>query len=45
MEQINKLGMDSFIAYFSEIIFKCSEIKYHEKTGKVSKIVFESTKE
>lgn len=45
MEQINKLGMDSFIAYFSEITFKCSEIKYHEKTGKVSKIVFESTKE
>ena len=45
MEQINKLGMDSFITYFGEITFKCTQVEYHEKTGKIAKMIFESTQE
>lgn len=42
METIYKLGLDSFINYFGTVNFKCTEISYHEETGKVSKLCFES---
>ena len=43
MEQINSLGISSFIEYFGNINFKCTNIKYHSKTGKISEMVFEAT--
>ena len=43
MEAINELGMSSFTAYFAEVKFNCKEIKYHESTGKISYMLFEST--
>ena len=43
MERINNLGIDSFIEYFGVISFKCTDIKYHEDSGKVSTMTFEAT--
>ena len=43
MEQINSLGINSFIEYFGAIKFKCTNIKYHSKTGKISEMTFEAT--
>ncbi len=43
MERITNLGIDSFIAYFGEVGFKCTDIKYHEKTGRVASMIFEAT--
>lgn len=43
MENINKLGMESFTSYFGGIKFKCTNITYHEETSKVSTMTFEST--
>lgn len=42
MESIKEIGMESFTEFFGEVKFKCSDIEYHEKTGKISKMVFES---
>lgn len=41
MEAIEKVGVTGFISNFNLIKFKCSNIEYHEKTGQVSKMVFE----
>ena len=43
MERINNLGIDSFIEYFGVVSFKCTDIKYHEDSGKVSTMTFEAT--
>ena len=43
MEQINSLGLDSFTEYFAEVKFDCTEVKYHEETGKVSYMLFNAT--
>lgn len=43
MERIREIGMESFTEFFGEVNFKCTDIEYHEKTGKISKMVFEST--
>ena len=43
MENINKLGMDSFTSYFGVIKFKCTNISYHEETSKIASMTFEST--
>lgn len=43
MEKINALGMESFIEYFNSVDFKCVDIQYHEKTGRVSQMTFEAT--
>ncbi len=43
MEKINALGMENFVQHFGIIDFKCTEIKYHEKTGKVATMTFEAT--
>lgn len=42
METINSKGMSSFIENFSTVDFKCSDIQYHKKTGRVSSITFEA---
>lgn len=41
METLQKVGMNRFIDNFNLISFKCSKIEYHEKTNKISKIIFE----
>ncbi len=43
MERINNLGINSFIAYFGEVNFKCIGIEYHKKTGKIASMTFEAT--
>lgn len=42
MERINDLGLNSFISYFGEVSFKCTDVKYHEKTGRISSMTFEA---
>ncbi len=41
MEAIYNSEMTEFVKNFSLIKFKCISIEYHQKTGKVSKLVFE----
>lgn len=41
MEEIYNNKIRSFVQNFNLIKFKCTSIQYHEKTGKVSKLVFE----
>lgn len=45
MERINDLGINSFVAYFGEVSFKCTDVEYHEKTGRISSLTFEATEE
>lgn len=42
MERIVEIGMESFTEFFGEVDFKCTGVEYHEKTGRVSKMTFES---
>mgnify|MGYP000029062588 FL=1 len=41
MEEIYDSGTTTFMQYYNQIRFKCSNIEYHEKTGKVSYMYFE----
>lgn len=41
MERIKEIGLESFVAFFGEVEFKCTQIEYH-KNGKISKMTFES---
>lgn len=41
MEEIYNNEMAAFVKNFNLINFKCTSIEYHEKTGKISKLVFE----
>ncbi len=34
-------GIQEFVEYYSKIKFKCTEIEYHKKTGKVKYLYFE----
>lgn len=45
MEQVHDNGIAEFVKNFNFIKFKGSNIEYHKKTGKVSKIIFEETEE
>lgn len=42
MERINELGLNSFISYFGEVSFKCTDVTYHEKTGRIASMTFEA---
>jgi len=42
MERINSVGMNSFIEYFGDVKFECTDVKYHEKTGRISELIFKS---
>lgn len=42
MERIKEIGLESFVEFFGEVDFKCTDIEYHEKSGKISKMTFES---
>ncbi len=41
MEEIYNNNIAKFVQNFNLIKFKCTSIEYHEKTGKISKLVFE----
>ncbi len=41
METFYKGEMKNFVQYYGEILFKCTKIDYHEKTGKVKFLLFE----
>lgn len=41
MEEIYNKEIANFVQNFNLIEFKCTNIEYHEDTGKVSKLVFE----
>jgi len=41
MEEIYNNKIASFVQNFNFISFECTSIEYHDKTGKVSKLVFE----
>jgi len=41
MEEIYNNDITKFVQNFNIVEFKCSEISYHKKTGKISKIVFD----
>jgi len=41
MEEIYNNKITSFVENFNYISFKCTNIEYHIKTGKVSKLIFE----
>lgn len=41
MELIYNNSTQNFVKNFNIILFKCSNIDYHKKTGKVSTIIFE----
>lgn len=45
METIYNGGIQNFINYYSNIKFKCVEIKYHESTNKVKYMLFEQITE
>ena len=40
MERIKEIGLESFVEFFGEVDFKCTNIEYHEKSGKISKMTF-----
>ena len=41
MEEIYNKDTDEFVKHFSLENFKCKSIEYHNKTGKISKMLFE----
>ena len=41
MEEIYNGGTSTFVQYYNQIKFKGMQIEYHEKTGKVSYMLFE----
>lgn len=45
METIYRGGIQNFINYYSNIKFKCIEIKYHNSTNKVKYMLFEQITE
>lgn len=45
METIYNSGIQNFINYYSNIKFKCTNIKYHDSTSKVSYLFFEQITE
>ena len=44
MEEIHKNNLTEFVKNFNTIKFKCINVEYHKKTGKISKIIFEELK-
>lgn len=44
MERIKEIGLESFVAFFGEVKFKCTDMKYHSN-GKISEMTFESLEE
>lgn len=45
METIYNGGVEQFVQHYGNIQFKCTNIEYHKKTGKVSYLYFEQISE
>jgi hypothetical protein len=45
METLYNGGVEKFVQYYGNIQFKCTQIEYHKKTGKVSYLYFEQISE
>ncbi len=45
MEQLYKAGLTEFVKNFNVITFVCTNIEYHNQTGRISKIVFTQLEE
>ena len=45
MEEIYNKNTAEFVKYFNLEKFRCAKIEYHNKTGKVSKMLFEQVEE
>lgn len=43
MEEIVQADMNSFIRLFGEVEFKCTNLTYHESTGRVATMTFTAT--
>ena len=43
MEQLVVTGLTDFTRYFGEVEFKCTDVKYHSSTGRISEMVFAAT--
>ena len=43
MERITQLGTNAFVEYFGAVSFKCTNIEYHEDTGRIASMTFEAT--
>lgn len=43
MESIVKTGLTEFTKYFGEVNFKCTDVKYHQSTGRIAEMTFAST--
>lgn len=43
MERINNLGTTAFVEYFGAVSFKCTNVEYHESTGRIASMTFEAT--
>lgn len=41
MEKIYNAGTEQFVQYYGNIKFKCSNIEYHKKTGRIKYMLFE----
>lgn len=41
MEAFYNTGIEQFVQYYGDIKFKCSNIEYHENTGKIKYMLFE----
>lgn len=41
MERFNKMGLEGFTNAFATATFKCTNVKYHENTGRVASMFFE----
>lgn len=41
MEKLFDSGIETFLAYYRNISFKCSEVQYHEKNDKIKYMLFE----
>lgn len=40
MESLKKTGLQEFTKYFGQVEFKCTNVKYHEKTGRIAEMTF-----
>lgn len=41
IEKVYQNGTDTFLYYYRDITFKCSDVQYHTATGKVKYMLFE----
>ncbi len=41
IEKLYNRGINTFLYYYGDIVFKCSEVQYHSKTNKVKYMMFE----